>query len=98
MPDGHHIYAKAYDMEKATMCAYPQSDHALTHWIYELRCCAKFTCVIHLDQERYHQYSSTSLSITFHIYYLISRFTTHERIPLNNKKIFRVCKQDSTSE
>ena len=31
MPNGRHIYAKAYDMEKATMCVYPQSDHALPH-------------------------------------------------------------------
>ena len=29
MPHGRHIYTKAHDMEKATMCAYPQSDHAL---------------------------------------------------------------------
>ena len=28
---GHHIYAKSYDMEKATICAYTQSDHALQH-------------------------------------------------------------------
>ena len=25
MPHGRHIYAKAYDMEKATMFTYPQS-------------------------------------------------------------------------
>ena len=28
MPHGRHIYSKAYDMEKATICAYSQSDHA----------------------------------------------------------------------
>ena len=32
MPHGHHIYAKAYDMAKATMCTYTHSDHALPHW------------------------------------------------------------------
>ena len=32
MPHGHHIPAKASDMAKATMCAYPQSDHVLPHW------------------------------------------------------------------
>ena len=32
MPHGRNINAKAYDMEKATMCAYSQSDHALLHW------------------------------------------------------------------
>ena len=31
MPLGNHIYAKTSDMEKAKMCAYPQSDHALPH-------------------------------------------------------------------
>ena len=29
MPHGHHIYAKASDMEKETICEYLQSDHAL---------------------------------------------------------------------
>ena len=27
-------------MAQATMCAYPQSDHALTHWKFVLQCCA----------------------------------------------------------
>ena len=31
MPHGRHIYAKSYYISKATMCAYPQSDHALPH-------------------------------------------------------------------
>ena len=31
MQHGRHIYAKASDMEHATMCAYPQSDHAMPH-------------------------------------------------------------------
>ena len=30
MPHGRHIYAKSYDMVKATMCSYHQSDHELT--------------------------------------------------------------------
>ena len=29
MPHGHHIYAKASDMAKATMCAYLNSNYAL---------------------------------------------------------------------
>ena len=40
MPHGSHIYAKESDMENATMCTYPQSDHALPHWKCVLRCCA----------------------------------------------------------
>ena len=37
MSHGRHIYAKASDMAKGKMCAYPQSDHALTHWKCVLR-------------------------------------------------------------
>ena len=44
MPHGRHIYAKAYYIEKATICAYPQSDHALPHCKCILQCCAKFPC------------------------------------------------------
>ena len=31
IPYGRDIYAKSYDMANATICTYPQSDHALTH-------------------------------------------------------------------
>ena len=41
MPHGCHVFAKAYDMEKASMCAYSQSDHTLPYWKCVLRCCAK---------------------------------------------------------
>ena len=51
MPHGRHIYDKAYDMENATMCAYIQSDHALTHWKCVLRCCSDCTCINLPDQE-----------------------------------------------
>ena len=50
------------------------------------------------DQETDDQYSDTSESIRFHIYHLIARFTTHGRLPLNDKKSFRKCRQDSASE
>ena len=36
MPHWRNIYAKASDMENATLCTYPQSDHALTPWKYVL--------------------------------------------------------------
>ena len=63
MPHGRHIYAKASDMEKATMCAYQQSDNELTHWKYVFRCCAKFPCFNIPDNETYDKYSNTSPSI-----------------------------------
>ena len=50
MPHGCHIYAKASDMAKTKMCAYPQSDHALTHWKGVLRCCDKCLYINITDQ------------------------------------------------
>ena len=52
MPHGNHIYAKAYDMEKATMCVYPQSEHVLPQWKCVLRCCAKFPSINIPDKEK----------------------------------------------
>ena len=51
MPHGSHIYAKASDMENATMCTYPQSDHAFPHWKCVLQCCADCPCINIPDQE-----------------------------------------------
>ena len=51
MPHGNHIYAKAYDMENAKMCTYPQSGHALPQWKCVLLCCANFPCINLPDQE-----------------------------------------------
>ena len=42
MPHGSHIYANASDMVNATICTYPQSDHALPHWKCVLRRCDDF--------------------------------------------------------
>ena len=80
------------------MCAYSQSYHTLPHWKYLLRCCSKYSCVNLPDQGTGYQYSDTSLSILFHIYLLIACCATHGRIPLNDKKHCRMCKQDSASE
>ena len=84
MSHGRHIYAKAYDMAKATMCAYPQSDHALPHWKGVLRCCAKCPSVNINDRETDYKYSNTSNSISFQIYHIIGRCTTHVRLPLTD--------------
>ena len=86
MPHGSHIYAKAYDMEKATMFAQPQSDHALKHWKCVLRCFAKCPSINITDQETRDKYPDTSPSISFHIYHLISCCTEHGRIPLTENK------------
>ena len=86
MPNGRHIYAKASYMAKAKIWKYPQSDHALPHWEYVLRCCAKCPCINFPDQEIDHQYSETTPSIGFHIYHIIARCTDNDRIPLKDKK------------
>ena len=72
MPHGNHINAKAYYMAKPTMCAYPQSDHALPHWKCVIRCCAKCPSVNILDQETDDQYFDSSTSIRFHLYHIIA--------------------------
>ena len=85
MPHGRHIYAKAYEMAKETICAYSHSDHPLPHWKYVLRCCDKFPGINITDQETYDQYPDNSLLIRFHIYHIIARCTKHGRILLTGK-------------
>ena len=77
------------------MCAYPHSDHSLPHWKFVLQCCEKFPRKNIPDQEIDDQYSNTSPSIRFHIYHIIARCTKSDRIPLNEDKNCRKCKQDS---
>ena len=71
MPHGRHIYAKTSDMAKATICAYPQSDHALPQCKCLLRCCADCPCINISYQETDNQNSDTTPSIIFHIYHII---------------------------
>ena len=98
MPHGSHIYAKVHDMEKSTMCAYPQSYHALPHWKFVMQCGAKFPSINTPDQETDDQYYNISPSIHFHIYHVISQCKTHGRLPLTDKKMCCKCKQDTASE
>ena len=97
MPHGRHIYAKAYDMAKETMCAYSQSDHALPHWKCVLRCCAQCPSINIPDQETDDKHPNPSPSIRFHIYHLIARCTKHGRLPLTDKKSCRKCQHDTAS-
>ena len=84
-------------MEKASMCAYSQSDHTLPHWKCVLRCCAKRPSINISDQETDYQYPDTSPSIRVHVYHLIARCDKHERLPLTDKKCFREYQQDTAS-
>ena len=91
MPHGRRIYAKAYYMEKSTMCAYSQSDHVLPHWKCVLQFCAKPPIINLPYQETDDQYPDTSPSTRFHIYHMIASCTKHVRLPLTNKTICRKC-------
>ena len=98
MPHGRYIYAKTSGMSKATMCAYPEYDHAIPHWKYVFRCCAYCPSINIPDQETDNQYSDTTPSIRFHIYCIIALCTAHVRIPLKDKKMCYMCKQESSSD
>ena len=86
MPHGRNIYAKADDMEQATMCTYPQSDHALPNWKYVLRCCAYCPCINLPYQEKDKKHEEITASIRFHIYHTIGRCTAHGKITSKDKK------------
>ena len=86
MSHGRHIYSKASDIEKAKICTYPKSDHALPHCKFVLRCCDKCLCINLPDQEIYSKYSETTPSIQFHIYHIIGLCNAHGMIPLKDKK------------
>ena len=66
MPHGRHIYAKAYDMAKATMCENSQSDNALPQCKFVLRCCPKCLSINIPDQETDDKHPNPSPSISFH--------------------------------
>ena len=98
MSHGRHIYAKAYDMSQATMCAYTQSGHALPHWKYVLRCCSDFPFINIPYQEIDNHNSETTPSINFRIYHIIVCCTSHGIIPLKDKKNCYMYKKGSSSD
>ena len=98
MPHGRHISAKASNMANSTMCAYPQFDNALTHWKCVLQCCAECPCTNLHYQETDNQYLNITPSFRFHVYHIIARCTAHGIIPLKDKEICHMCKQESSSD
>ena len=93
MAHGRHSYAKAYDMESATTCTYPQSDHALPHCKCVLQCCADCPYINISDQETTKKHDETTPSIRFHIYHIIGCCTAHGGITLKDKKMCCMCGQ-----
>ena len=89
IPHGRHIYAKASDMAKATMCIYTMSDHVLPHCKCVLHCCADFPCINLPDQET-NKSMKKKPSIRFHVYHIILQCIAHGRIPLNEKYMLHV--------
>ena len=97
MPHGRHIYAKSYDMSKATICAYSQSDHELLHWKCVLRCCAKCSSINITDKDTDDNNPNPSPSIRFKIYHMIACCTKHGRLTLTEQKSCCKCQQDTDS-
>ena len=93
MPHGCHIYAKASDMENATMCKYPQSGHVLPHWKCVLQCCAECPYINITDQETNKKYEETTPAIQFHIFHIIGQCTDHVIIPFKDNKICYMCEK-----
>ena len=94
MPHGNHVYAKVSDMANATMCTYPQSEHALSHWKCVLRCCANCPCINIPDQETSKKHDESTPTIRFHIYHIIGSCAIHGRLSLKDKNICSMCKQE----
>ena len=86
-----HIYATKSDMNVATICAYPPSQHALPHWKCVLHCCYNLPPIHLIDQESDMHHSNAYPSICFHIYHLVACFTVHGRHTLDEKKICHLC-------
>ena len=97
MPQGRHIYAKEYEMKKATMCANSHSHNVLPHWKCVLRCCSQCTSIDITDHEIDDKHPKPSPSIIFHIFHTIERCKTHDRLPLSNKKSCQEFQQDTAS-
>ena len=97
MPHGRHIYAKAYDMARATMCEYSQSYKFQYTFPVCIEICAKFPSIHLPDQEIDDQYPDTSPVVRLHIYCLIARCTKHGRLPITDKKMCRKCQQGNDS-
>ena len=97
MPHESHISTKAYDMAKAKMCAYSQSDHALSYRKYALRCCAQCPIINIPDQEIDDNHPNPSPSNRFQIYPLIVRCKKYSRLLLTDGGICCECQQDNAS-
>ena len=72
MPYGRHIYSTASDMDMATMCTYPPSQHVFPHYKFVLHCCYNFPLIDLPYQESYRHHSNAYTSIRFHIYHVIT--------------------------
>ena len=98
MPHRSHIYVKARDMKKATICTYTQSDHSLPHCKCVLVCYSDCPYINLPDQETDNHYSETTPSIRYHIYHIIGSCTAYGIIILKYNKICYMCKQESSPD
>ena len=73
MPHGRHIYVKASDTAKATICAYPHSYYAFTKLEMYIAMLLQCLSINIPDQETYDKHPNPSTSIRFPIYHLIAQ-------------------------
>ena len=83
MPHGRHNYQTVYDIDTAKMCAYPPSQHEVTHSKYVLLRCDNFPCIDLPIQESDKHNFNTCTTIFFHLYHLTSCHIVHGGCPLN---------------
>ena len=93
MPHGSHLYSTSACMYMETMCECPPSQHSLKHRTCVLHCCPNCPQINLPDQLSDIHHSSTSTSISFHIYHLIACYIVHGRLPLDEKEICSLCLQ-----
>ena len=88
IPHGLHIYAN-------NVCI-----SSVWSWTTTLNCvlwcCAECPCNNLTEQKTDIQYLETTPSIRFQIYHIIGHCGSHDRIPLKDKKICHMCKQQSS--
>ena len=65
MTHGHHSYQTSYDISMEKMCAYPPSQHALSHWKFVLCCYDNLPSIYITSKLLYNHYSNIFSTIHF---------------------------------
>ena len=94
---GCHIHCAAVDMSMATMCHCPSQHHGLQNCKCELICCKKCPILIIPSLETNKDATNMCSTIHFHVYRNVSRCTMHGQRYQEERTIFSLCSDDSSS-